>query len=149
MLSGKDRGLTAAKHYLMVICMKTLIILVALVALFFVVKRAMAGPSISPAEAGERLAAGTAVLIDVREPDEWSGGVAAPALLLSLSDLRGDRVKWNPVLEEIRGKELIVYCRSGARAGVAAGILRKEGFTVLNAGGFADWASAGLPVRKP
>ncbi len=129
--------------------MKTLIILVVLVALVFVVKRAMAGPSISPAEASERVAAGTAILIDVREPDEWVGGVAAPALLLSLSDLRGDRLRWSPALEQNRGKELIVYCRSGARSGVAAGILRKDGFTVLNAGGFADWASAGLPVRKP
>ena len=141
--------MTTAKYYLKVIYMKTLILLAVLVFLFFAVKRVMAGPSISPVEASERVAAGKAVLIDVREPDEWAGGVAEPALLLSLSDLRADRVKWNPALEQLRGKELIVYCRSGARSGVAAGILRKEGFTVLNAGGFAGWASAGLPVRKP
>lgn len=129
--------------------MKTLIILLVVVAVIVLVKRAMAGPAISPAESSERVAAGKAVLIDVREPDEWAGGVAEPALLLSLSDLRGDRVKWKSALEQNRGKELIVYCRSGARSGIAAGILRKEGFTVLNAGGFGDWVSAGLPVRKP
>lgn len=129
--------------------MKTLIILLVVVAVIFLVKRVMAGLAISPVEASERVAAGTAVLIDVREPDEWAGGVAEPAILLSLSDLRGDRVQWTPALEKVRGKELIVYCRSGMRSGIAAGILRKEGFTVLNAGGFGDWVSAGLPIRKP
>ena len=51
--------------------MKTILILVLLVAVFFVVKRVLAGPSISPSVAASRVAAGTAVLIDVREPDEW------------------------------------------------------------------------------
>ena len=120
-----------------------------LVVVFVVVKKVMAGPSISPAEADERVKAGTAVLIDVREPDEWAGGVAEPALLCSFSDLRGDRAQWKAVLEANRGKELIVYCASGARSGIVAGMLRKEGFNVVNAGGFGAWRSAGLPVRTP
>jgi rhodanese-related sulfurtransferase len=89
------------------------------------------------------------VLIDVREPDEWADGVAEPALLCSFSDLRGDRAQWKAVLEANRGKELIVYCASGARSGIVAGMLRKEGFNVVNAGGFGAWRSAGLPVRTP
>lgn len=59
--------------------MKTLILSLLLVVAFVLVKRAMAGPSISAAEADERVKAATAVLIDVREPDEWTEGVAAPA----------------------------------------------------------------------
>jgi rhodanese-related sulfurtransferase len=129
--------------------MKTLLLILLLVVVFFVVKNVMAGPSINPGEAAERVAAGTAVLIDVREPDEWSGGVAEPALLSSLSDLRGERAQWTAVLEANKDKELILYCASGARSGVAASILRKEGFNVVNAGGFASWRSAGLPVRQP
>lgn len=129
--------------------MKTLLLVLLLVIVFVVVKRVMAGPSISPAEAEARVKAGTAVLIDVREPDEWAGGVAASALLCSLSDLRGPRTQWGPVLEANREKELIVYCRSGARSGMAADLLRKEGFQVINAGGFGGWRSAGLPVRTP
>ncbi len=120
-----------------------------LVALLFVVKRVLAGPSVSPAEAEARVKAGTAVLIDVREPDEWAGGVAAPARLCSFSDLRGDRGPWKAVLEESRGKEIIVYCASGARSGLAAGLLRRKGFEVVNAGGFGGWRAAGLPVRVP
>ena len=53
--------------------MKTLILLILLVVAFVVVKRAMAGPSITAGEADERVKASTAVLIDVREPDEWTG----------------------------------------------------------------------------
>ena len=129
--------------------MKTIFIIVLLVAAFLVVKRVMAGPSISPTEAAARISAGTAVLIDVREPDEWKDGVAEPALLCSFSDLRGPRDQWKPVLEANREKELIVYCASGARSGIVADMLRREGFKVVNAGGFSDWRGAGLPVRQP
>ena len=58
--------------------MKTLILLILLVVAFVVVKRAMAGPSITAGEADERVKASTAVLIDVREPDEWTGGAGRP-----------------------------------------------------------------------
>jgi len=115
----------------------------------FVAKRLFAGPSLSPGEADKRVATGTAVLIDVREPSEWASGVARPAVLLPLSDLTGGRSKWKPFLEQNRDRELIVYCRSGSRSGIAAGILRGEGFKVSNAGSFDSWQSAGLPTRKP
>jgi len=128
---------------------KTLLLIVLLVLVVFALKRVMAGPSISAAEADARIKAGTAVLIDVREPDEWNDGVAEPALLCSLSDLRGDRVQWKAVLEANRDKELVLYCASGARSGIAAGMLRKEGFNAVNAGGFGGWSAAGLPVRQP
>jgi rhodanese-related sulfurtransferase len=129
--------------------MKALLLLVLLVVAFVVVKRVLAGPSVDPAGAAARVAAGTAVLIDVREPGEWAGGVAEPALLCSLGDLRGARDRWKAVLEEHRDKELILYCASGARSGVAASLLRAEGFHAVNAGGFGDWRAAGLPVRLP
>ena len=129
--------------------MKTFLLILLIVAVFFVVRHLMAGPSIAPAEAAARVAAGTAVLIDVREPGEWASGVAEPALLCSLSDLRGARAQWKAVLEANRDKELILYCASGARSGVAAGMLRKEGFNAVNCGGFGGWRGAGLPVRSP
>jgi len=128
--------------------MKTFLLILLIVAVFFVVRHLMAGPSISAAEAAARVAAGTAVLIDVREPGEWAGGVAEPALLCSLSDLRGARAQWKSVLEANRDKELILYCASGARSGLAAGMLRKEGFNAVNCGGFGGWRGAGLPVRS-
>ncbi|HEX2100906.1 MAG TPA: rhodanese-like domain-containing protein [Candidatus Synoicihabitans sp.] len=108
-----------------------------------------AGEEITPSDAAQRVAAGEAVLIDVREPNEWKDGVAAPALLLSLSDLRGKRRDWQSALERHRDKELILYCRSGNRSSIAGQILEKEDFRTRNAGGFAAWRDAGLPVRSP
>jgi len=85
----------------------------------------------------------------VREPKEWAEtGVAAPATLLPLSDLNGDRKQWKEFLEKNRDKELILYCRTGSRSGRAAKLLAEEGYRTLNAGGFSHWQAAGLPTRK-
>lgn len=129
--------------------MKTILLILLVIAVVMLLRYLLAGPSISPAEAAARVAAGKAVLIDVREPGEWAGGVAEPAVLCSLTDLRGPRAQWQPVLEANRGKELILYCASGARSGLAARMLRKEGFNAVNCGGFGSWGGAGLPVRQP
>ena len=110
---------------------------------------AIVAPTIAPAEAAQRVADGKAALIDVREPKEWTEtGVAAPAALLPLSDLNGDRKQWKEFLEKNRDKELILYCRTGSRSGRAAKLLAEEGYRTLNAGGFQDWQTAGLPTRK-
>lgn len=107
-------------------------------------------PLITADEAARKVAAGTAVLIDVREPDEWAEtGVAAPAALLPMSDFLGEQKLWKPFLAQHDGKELLVYCRSGNRSGKVAIKLSQQGRTVTNAGAFKDWAAAGLPVRKP
>ena len=106
-------------------------------------------PALTPAEAAKRVAAGQAVLIDVREPMEWAQtGVAAPALLLPKSEFDDGRVgDWKRVLAEAGDKELIFYCRSGFRSSEVAKVLASEGRKVANAGGFKDWQAAGLPVR--
>ncbi|HRE07530.1 MAG TPA: rhodanese-like domain-containing protein, partial [Opitutaceae bacterium] len=120
-----------------------------LFAACFSAVRAAEVPAISPAEAAKRVAAGTAVLVDVREPSEWAeSGVAEPAALLPSSDFKGDRTLWKPFLEKQAGKEVILYCRSGRRSAQVAEKLATEGVKVANAGGFKDWQAAGLPVRK-
>jgi len=120
-----------------------------LVGLFALLTGLASAETITSAEAARRVAEGTAVLIDVREPREWRDGVAEPALLLSLSDLRGERTQWTSALKAHAGKQLILYCRSGNRSGIAAAILEKEGFVAPNAGSFKDWVAAELPTRKP
>ena len=106
-------------------------------------------PKISPAEAARRVADGKAVLVDVREPSEWAEtGVAAPAVLLAKSDFDGAQADWKPFLEKNAGKEIILYCRSGKRAGTVGAALAEKGVNVANAGGMKDWTDAGLPVRK-
>ncbi len=129
--------------------MKILILVVLVMGVGFVFLRSRPAAGLTPAEIARRVAAGEAVLIDVREPSEWAEGVAKPAVLLPLSDLRGERRMWRAELEKNRGKELIVYCRSGSRSRSAAALLAKEGFRTANGGSFARWKAAGEAVRKP
>lgn len=104
---------------------------------------------IAPKEAAQLVADGKAVLVDVREASEWQEtGVATPAVLLAKSDFDGAQKEWKPFLEKNAGKEIILYCRSGKRAGVIGAALAEKGLKVANAGGMKDWAEAGLPVRK-
>lgn len=100
-------------------------------------------------EADTAIKAGTAVLVDVREEDEWEEGVAAPAILLSFSDLMGPRKKWASFLTQNKNKQLILYCLSGARSDRAAKSLIKEGYNAINLGGISAWARSGFPLRKP
>ena len=104
---------------------------------------------LTPAEAAKRVAAGTAVLVDCREPSEWADGVATPAILLAKSDFDGPQKDWKPFLAKNAGKEIILYCRSGGRSAEVAEALAKQGLKASNIGGIRDWAKAGLPTRKP
>lgn len=129
--------------------MKTLLILAALAALFVIAKRTLAADLLAPDEAARRVAAGEAILIDVREPHEWRDGVVQGAHLLPLGDLRGERKLWAPVLAAHPDKELILYCRSGNRSGIAQRILQSEGRRAANAGAFKTWKKSGQPVTTP
>lgn len=104
---------------------------------------------LTPVEAAAKVTEGKAVLVDVREPDEWAEtGVAGPAILLSKSDFEKDASSWKTMLEDNSNKTVILYCRSGNRAGIVAEVLAKRGFDVANAGSFEAWEKAGLPTRK-
>ncbi|MFZ5494620.1 MAG: rhodanese-like domain-containing protein [Verrucomicrobiota bacterium] len=107
--------------------------------------------AVTPAEAARLVAGGRAVLVDVREPNEWADtGVAAPAALLPKSEfddgLAGD---WKDFLAKTGDRQIILYCRSGRRSGAVAAALAEKGYKVANAGGFKDWQAAGLPTRRP
>ena len=89
------------------------------------------------------------MLVDCREASEWADtGVAAPATLLPKSDFDGDKKLWKEFLAKNKGKQVILYCRGGSRAGTVAAALNEQGVAAANAGGFKDWTAAGLPTRK-
>jgi len=94
-------------------------------------------------EVTERQRTSTRVLLDVRGEGEWSAGHIPESLNLPLGDLEQR-------LDELpRNRSLIVHCETGARAAMAASLLRARGFpdVRLFAGGFAEWRAAGLPVE--
>ncbi len=104
---------------------------------------------VAPAEAAQLVKQKQAFLVDVREPAEWARGVAQKAVLLPFSDLMGARRQWQPFLSKVEGREIIMYCHSGARCSSAARVLAAEGFKTANAGTLHAWQRAGLPVCKP
>jgi rhodanese-related sulfurtransferase len=105
---------------------------------------------IAPTDAARLVAAGQAVLVDIREPAEWlQTGVAEPAVLLPKSEFDDGMLgEWRRFLKNIGEKKIILYCRSGRRAADLGAALAERGYKVVNAGGFKDWTAAGLPVRK-
>jgi len=123
-------------------------ILIALSAVFLGWTLWRARPEIKPDALRAALQAGTAVLVDVRESAEWTGGTAKQAVLLPLSDLRGPRQQWAAFLEKNRNKQLFLYCQSGARSSMTAALLRREGFAARNAGSLAALDRAGWPVCR-
>ena len=70
-----------------------------------------------------------ALIVDVRSPGEFSAGSRPQSLNIPLDTL-AQRAK-----ELDKEKPVILCCASGARSGIAAGILKRQGFkTVVNAG---------------
>jgi rhodanese-related sulfurtransferase len=106
-------------------------------------------PRLTPADCATRVRNGEAFLVDVREPGEWTAGVAHSAKMLPLSDLTGARTQWKQFLADANGREILLYCASGGRSGIAARLLVAEGFRAANTGGLGDWLGAGWPVAKP
>ncbi|WP_317445954.1 rhodanese-like domain-containing protein [Streptomyces collinus] len=88
-------------------------------------------------------AAADAVLLDVREPDEWRAGHAPRAVHLPLSELSAGA----GLPAEVRTRPLVVICRSGNRSRRAAELLAARGADAVDViGGMRAWAAAGLPV---
>ena len=67
--------------------------------------------SLSPAEVAVRLKARTAVLVDVREPDEHAREHIAGAVTAPLSAFEAANLGLSP------GTDVIFMCRSGNRTG--------------------------------
>ncbi|MGM0593023.1 MAG: rhodanese-like domain-containing protein [Pseudomonadota bacterium] len=101
---------------------------------------------IGPVDAVQQLNHEGALMLDVREDNEYQDGHILESLHIPLGKLN-DRLG---ELEKFREKPIIVCCRSGARSASACSRLRKNGHqSVYNLkGGVMAWQSAGLPLQK-
>ena len=97
---------------------------------------------------------GDAVLIDVREPAEFDTGHLPGAINIPRGVLEF-QVDAHPAVANAtdpalahRERPLVLYCRTGGRAALAADNLQKLGFADVRsiAGGIEAWREAGLPV---
>ncbi len=87
-----------------------------------------------------------ALILDVREEDEYGGGHILNAKLIPLLKLK-DRIG---ELERYREKPVVVVCRSGNRSATACALLgnRQFGQAYNLTGGMMAWQKAGMPVEK-
>ena len=90
------------------------------------------------------LRSGDAVVVDVREVDEFESGHIPGAINIPLSTFQPSK------LPESTGKKLVLTCLGGKRSGMAldkCGVAQAAVDTHL-AGGFGAWQSAGLPIER-
>ena len=101
---------------------------------------------ISPQDAVAKLKSGEAVMIDVRDKDEWDEGHIADAMHLSRGTIELDIEEKVPDLNSM----VICHCGGGGRSALAAESLQKMGYKNVRsmAGGFKAWKAAGLPTTK-
>jgi rhodanese-related sulfurtransferase len=98
---------------------------------------------ISPGDAQTQTERGDALLIDVREDDDWREDHAKGAKHLSRGVIELEIEEQVPDLKT----PIICYCGGGSRSALVAESLQKMGYENVKslAGGFRAWKEEGLP----
>ena len=101
---------------------------------------------ISPQDAATRSKSGDAVIVDVREADEWDEEHIPGAIHFSRGTIELDIEERVPDPNAM----IICHCGGGGRSALAAESLQKMGYKNVRsmAGGFKAWKAAGLPSTK-
>jgi rhodanese-related sulfurtransferase len=101
---------------------------------------------ISPQDAAAKLESGEAVIVDVRDKDEWDEGHIPGAMHMSRGTIELDIEEKVPDPNAM----IICHCGGGGRSALAAESLQKMGYKNVRsmAGGFKGWKAAGRPTTE-
>jgi len=101
---------------------------------------------ISPTDAAAKTKSSDAVIVDVREKDEFDESHIPDAVHMSRGMLELEIEDKFPD----RNTEIICHCGGGGRSALAADTLQKMGYKNVRsmAGGFKAWKAVGLPTSK-
>lgn len=101
--------------------------------------------SVSPQDASTLLADKKAIIIDVREEDEWKQQHIPGAIHIPLNELPGRLAE----LGQYKDKPIITQCQRGGRSQKALDFLKSSQFSkVYNMeGGIEAWNNAGLKTE--
>ena len=101
---------------------------------------------ISPTDAASKSKSSDAVIVDVREKDEWDDGHIPDAVHMSRGMLELEIEDKFPD----RNTTIICHCGGGGRSALAAESLQKMGCKNVRSmvGGFKAWKAAELPTTK-
>ncbi|MDR2324649.1 MAG: rhodanese-like domain-containing protein [Acidovorax sp.] len=102
--------------------------------------------SLTAAEAVQRINREKAVVVDVREPEEYVQGHITNAKNIPLSQL-DERL---PQVAKNKALPVVLICGKGPRAVRAEAMAKKLGYDKAQAlsGGMKGWREAGMPVVK-
>ncbi len=105
-----------------------------------------ASESITPNEASTLTTEKKAVIIDVRENDEWNDDHIAVAIHIPLKQLNDHLSE----LQQYKDTAIIMQCQRGGRSAKALELLKSAGFSnVYNMeGGIVAWHKAGLSTQQ-
>lgn len=115
-------------------------------ALFVRNEVARGGRSVTPQELVNMVNNDKAVVIDVRDPAEYSQGHIVDAINVPHAAIAG-RVS---ELAKYKDKPVVLACKMGQHAGAAGTVLRKAGFEHVSRlkGGVTEWRNQNMPVVK-
>ena len=122
------------------------IALVSGLALLWPLLRSGGAKGVSPGEATMLMNREDAVVLDVREAEEFAAGHLPEARNIPATKIK-ERLG---EIEKFKERPLIVCCASGARSASVCSQLRRAGFARLHnlAGGVEAWQAASLPLKK-
>jgi rhodanese-related sulfurtransferase len=116
-----------------------------LIVAYFVVNSVAGGKSISVHEVTRLVNQGSALLLDIREANEYKAGHITNAVNIPFGAVSA-RVG---ELEKYRDKKIILVDKIGQHAGDVAKQLKVLGFDVVRlGGGMSEWTHQSLPVVK-
>ncbi len=96
-----------------------------------------------PGAAAPAATAAAVVYVDVRTPEEYAASHVEGALNIPYDQMEARAGE----LDGYRGRHIVLYCRTGHRAGIAYDVLKGKGFEdIENGGGLEALAGKGLPV---
>lgn len=100
---------------------------------------------ISPKEASTLTVEKKAVIVDVRDDDEWNEGHIAGAIHIPLAQLDSHLAE----LQQYKDSPVITQCRGGKRSLTALEILKSAGFSKVQSmdGGIMAWKKDGLATQ--
>jgi len=104
------------------------------------------GRAVTPQELVNLVNRDGAVVIDVRDTNEFSQGHIVDAVNMPHGALASRLAE----LEKYKGKPVVVACKMGQHAGPVGTTLRKAGFENVSRlkGGISAWLNENLPVVK-
>ena len=106
---------------------------------------------ISPGEVVKKVRSGAdVILLDVRTKEEYEEIHLENAVLLPVQELSQDSLARIGLGEDAKDKEIIIYCRSGARSKTAYDIMKSLGYTNIKSigGGMIHWQEDKYPLTE-